>query len=190
MLIAFLVSQLVKRLRSIDFKKELRRIWAAISEYSRKLGLITTRELLTLYYALSEGDLTPKEKAFTYAAIAYVLIPGDLLPRKVLGLLGITDDATALIFALRKIRKHRNGLLNVVYALSHKKVLRASLSLRARQQTRLGNVPDLDNFLAFVIGAPAKATLFADSIATTHLRFVTNGANATAFLGNNDRGFF
>lgn len=105
MLIAFLVSQLVKRLRSIDFKKELRRIWAAISEYSRKLGLITTRELLTLHYALSEGDLTPKEKAFTYAAIAYVLIPGDLLPRKVLGLLGITDDATALIFALRKIRK-------------------------------------------------------------------------------------
>ena len=105
MLIAFLVSQLVKRLRSIDFKKELRRIWAAISEYSRKLGLITTRELLTLYYALSEGDLTPKEKAFPYAAIAYVLIPGDLLPRKVLGLLGITDDATALIFALRKIRK-------------------------------------------------------------------------------------
>lgn len=105
MLIAFLVSQLVKRLRSIDFKKELRRIWAAISEYSRKLGLITTRELLTLYYALSEGDLTPKEKAFTYAAIAYVLIPGDLLPRKVLGLLGITDDATALIFALRKIQK-------------------------------------------------------------------------------------
>ncbi|MBO4503837.1 MAG: DUF1232 domain-containing protein [Bacteroidales bacterium] len=105
MLIAFLVSQLVKRLRSIDFKKELRRIWAAISEYSRKLGLMTTRELLTLYYALSEGDLTPKEKAFTYAAIAYVLIPGDLLPRRVLGLLGITDDATALIFALRKIQK-------------------------------------------------------------------------------------
>ena len=34
-----------------------------------------------------------------------MLIPGDLLPRKILGLLGITDDVTALVFALQKIKK-------------------------------------------------------------------------------------
>ena len=105
MLLTYLITQLVRKLRSINFKRELQRLWGDISQYARKLGLAATRELLTLYYALSEGDLTPKERAFTYAAIAYVLIPNDLLSRKVFGLLGITDDATALVYAFRKIQK-------------------------------------------------------------------------------------
>lgn len=105
MLLSYLIAQLIRRLRSINFKRELQRLWADIAQFARKLGFVATRELLTLYYALSEGDLTPKERAFTYAAIAYVLIPNDLLSRKVFGLLGITDDATALVYAFRKIQK-------------------------------------------------------------------------------------
>jgi len=105
MLLAYLLSQLAKRLRSINLKRELQRIYDSIMPVARKVGRTTSQWLMTLYYAISEGDLTPKERAFTYAALIYVLVPGDLLPRRIFGLLGITDDATALIYAIQKIKK-------------------------------------------------------------------------------------
>ena len=105
MLIAYLISRLSRRLRSLDLKREFQRIYDNIARVARPYGRTASRWLLTLYYALTEGELTPKERALTYAAIVYVIIPGDLLPRKVLGLLGVTDDVTALVYVLQKIKK-------------------------------------------------------------------------------------
>ena len=105
MLIAYLITQLSRRIRSMNFKGELLRLYDSIVPFARKAGRKVSLWLLTLYYALKEGELTPKERALTYAALAYVLIPGDLLPRKIFGLLGVTDDVTALVFALQKIKK-------------------------------------------------------------------------------------
>ena len=82
MLIAYLITQLSRRIRSMNFKGELLRLYDSIVPFARKAGRKVSLWLLTLYFALKEGELTPKERVLTYAALAYVLIPGDLLPRK------------------------------------------------------------------------------------------------------------
>ncbi|MBQ0080785.1 MAG: DUF1232 domain-containing protein [Alistipes sp.] len=76
-----------------------------ITNASRKIGRVLTRQLLYLYYVLKEGELTSSEKAWVYAALAYVLIPGDFIPRKIFHILGIADDALALGYVIVKIKK-------------------------------------------------------------------------------------
>ena len=68
------------------------------------MGRFTTGQLLRLYYVLKEGELSGSEKAWIYAALVYVLVPGDLLPRRLFRVLGITDDALALGFVIAKVK--------------------------------------------------------------------------------------
>ena len=42
--------------------------------------------------------------AWIYAALVYVLVPGDLIPRRLFRILGITDDALALGFVIAKVK--------------------------------------------------------------------------------------
>ena len=87
------VGWLVDKLKSVDWNTLALDAWDKIVTYSKKPGRATTRELLKFYYVMSEGNLSTFEKALVYAGIIYIAVPGDLLPRKVLGLLGILDDA-------------------------------------------------------------------------------------------------
>ena len=54
---------------------------------------------------MRDAETTTLEKALIYGAIAYIVIPSDLLPRRVLGLLGILDDATVIAYVFNKISK-------------------------------------------------------------------------------------
>ena len=87
------VGWLVDKLKSVDWNTLAQDAWDKIVTYSKKLGRATTRELLKFYYVMSEFNLSTFENALVYAGIIYIAVPGDLLPRKVLGLLGILDDA-------------------------------------------------------------------------------------------------
>ena len=87
------VDGLLEKLEDVDWKTLAQDAWDKIVTYSKKLGRATTRQLLKFYYVMSEGILSTFEKALVYAGIIYIAVPSDLLPRKVLGLLGILDDA-------------------------------------------------------------------------------------------------
>ena len=77
-----------------------------IKEASMKVGRATTRVMLQLYYVL-RADSTPKEdKLIIVGTLAYQLLPKDLISTKVLGLLGLTDNAAALLVAYRKMKRH------------------------------------------------------------------------------------
>ena len=52
---------------------------------------------------MRNSETTTLEKALIYGAIAYIVIPADLLPRKVLGFLGILDDAAVIAYVYKKI---------------------------------------------------------------------------------------
>ena len=97
------VGWLVDKLKSVDWNTLALDAWDKIVTYSKKLGRATTRELLKFYYVMSEGNLSTFEKALVYAGIIYIAIPGDLLPRKVLGLLGILDDAAVAACLYNKV---------------------------------------------------------------------------------------
>lgn len=69
-----------------------------------RLGRGLSRQALYVFFILKEGPLSTKDKAFCIAAIAYIIVPGDLIPRKVFRFLGITDDAFALAYLVKTLK--------------------------------------------------------------------------------------
>ena len=52
---------------------------------------------------MTESELSTLDKILVYAGIVYIMVPGDLLPRKVLGWLGILDDAGVAVWIYNKV---------------------------------------------------------------------------------------
>lgn len=97
------VGRLLERLRDVDWKSQFLLIWDKLKTYALKAGRVATKPILTFYYVMQDSETTTLEKALIYGAIAYVVIPADFLPRKVLGLLGILDDAAVIAYVYKKI---------------------------------------------------------------------------------------
>ena len=97
------VGRLLDRLRNVDWKTQISQLWDKLKTYALKAGRVATKPILTFYYVMQDSENTTLEKALIYGAIAYVVIPADFLPRKVLGLLGILDDAAVIAYVYKKI---------------------------------------------------------------------------------------
>ena len=52
---------------------------------------------------MHQTETTTMEKALIYGAIAYIVIPSDLLPRRALSILGILDDAAVIAYVYNKV---------------------------------------------------------------------------------------
>ena len=65
-------------------------------------GLPFAEDLLTAYYCAFDQDTPFKVKAALLAALAYFVVPVDLMP-DVLPILGFTDDAAILATAFRMV---------------------------------------------------------------------------------------
>ena len=97
------VGRLLDRLRNVDWKTQFSQLWDKLKTYALQAGRVATKPILTFYYVMQDSETTTLDKALIYGAIAYIVIPADLLPRKVLGLLGILDDAAVIAYVYKKI---------------------------------------------------------------------------------------
>ena len=97
------VGNLVKKLKGVDWKKLIIDAWDKIVLYSKNAGRAGTRVVLKIYYAMQDGNLSAVEKTLVYAGIIYIAVPGDLLPRKILGLLGVLDDVAVAAWIYKRI---------------------------------------------------------------------------------------
>ena len=97
------VASLVAKIKDADWTRPAKNAWNKISDYSKRAGREATRIVLRFYYALTDGDLSPKDKALVYAGIIYIVVPHDLLPKKTLGLLGLVDDAAVIGWVWKKV---------------------------------------------------------------------------------------
>ena len=97
------VGRLLDRLRNVNWKTQFALLWDKLKTYALQAGRVATKPILTFYYVMQDSENTTLEKALIYGAIAYVVIPADFLPRKVLGLLGILDDAAVIAYVYKKI---------------------------------------------------------------------------------------
>jgi uncharacterized membrane protein YkvA (DUF1232 family) len=80
-------------------------LWDKIKESAIKVGKATTKMMLELYYVLKSDETPLKDKAIIVGALAYQLLPHDLLSVKKVGaLLGLTDNVVALIWAYKKMK--------------------------------------------------------------------------------------
>lgn len=99
------VGELLDELKQVDWKAKFAELWEKLKTYAIKAGRVATKPILTFYYVMRNAETTTLEKALIYGAIAYIVIPSDLLPRRVMGLLGILDDAAVIAYVYNRISK-------------------------------------------------------------------------------------
>ena len=97
------VGRLLERLRNVDWKTQISQLWDKLKTYALQAGRVATKPILTFYYVMHQTETTTLEKALIYGAIAYIIIPSDLLPRRTLSILGILDDAAVIAYVYKKI---------------------------------------------------------------------------------------
>ena len=97
------VGRLLDRLRHVDWKTQFALLWDKLKTYALQAGRVATKPILTFYYVMHQTETTTLEKALIYGAIAYIIIPSDLLPRRTLSILGILDDAAVIAYVYKKI---------------------------------------------------------------------------------------
>ena len=97
------VGRLLERLYNVDWKTQISQLWDKLKTYALQAGRVATKPILTFYYVMHQTETTTMEKALIYGAIAYIIIPSDLLPRRTLSILGILDDAAVIAYVYKKI---------------------------------------------------------------------------------------
>lgn len=80
-------------------------LWMYIKKYAVNAGVETTRVVLELYYVMKSPSTPTTDKAIIASALAYQLLPKDLLSTKKLGLLGLIDNGAALYLAYKKVKQ-------------------------------------------------------------------------------------
>lgn len=98
------VGKLVDKVKNVNWCDLSTKAWGAIKKFAVKAGRGTCKPLLYFYYVMQDENTTTAEKALVYGAILYFVSPWDLLPRRVLGLLGVLDDAAVMAFVLKKVK--------------------------------------------------------------------------------------
>ena len=97
------VGRLLYRLRNVDWKTQFALLWDKLKADALRAGRGATKPILTFYYVMYQTETTTMEKALIYGAIAYIVIPSDLLPRRALSILGILDDAAVIAYVYNKV---------------------------------------------------------------------------------------
>lgn len=81
-------------------------LWDKVKEYAFKVGRVGARPALLLYFVMTD-DATPRSVKLTVgAALAYLVLPIDLISGKKYPILGRVDEVSAIILAYQKIKKH------------------------------------------------------------------------------------
>jgi uncharacterized membrane protein YkvA (DUF1232 family) len=75
------------------------RFWTKLRRFARRAGRVVVERALRLYYAAQDPRTPPWARRAIYAALAYFVVPFDLIPDFVPAL-GYTDDAGTLLFTL------------------------------------------------------------------------------------------
>ena len=79
--------------------------WNKIKGIARKAGYELIHNALLLYYTMQSSSTPTKDKAMIMAVLGYFILPTDLIP-DIIAILGFTDDAAAIIWTLKTIKKN------------------------------------------------------------------------------------
>src|SRR5262245_7783219 len=80
-----------------------RRFWAKLKRFAAQLPF--AEDLVTAYYCAFDRDTPMQVKVALVGALAYFIMPSDLVP-DMLPALGFADDAAVLAAALRMVAAH------------------------------------------------------------------------------------
>lgn len=77
-----------------------------IKGYAVKVGRVAVRPVLLLYYVMRSEETPKKDKLTIFGALAYVILPVDLLNAKRLPIIGWIDEVVSLAVAVQRMQKY------------------------------------------------------------------------------------
>ena len=95
---------LMEELKNVKWHDLYVGTWQKIKVYAKKAGRVAAKPLLIFYYVLKDDTLSSKDRMLLYGCIFYVISPVSLIPQHVFKLLGVMDEATAILVVIRKVR--------------------------------------------------------------------------------------
>lgn len=85
---------------------EIPSLWDKIKIYAKKVGRVAARPVLLLYYVMKSDATQMKDKLTIFGALAYVVLPVDLLSAKRLPIIGWIDEVVSLSVAVQRMQKY------------------------------------------------------------------------------------
>lgn len=107
-----MLKPLIERLQKTDWKAECSTLFDFLKKYALRAGRITAKPLLQFYYVMASDEVTIRDKALIYGSLLYILVPSDLIPRKVLKMLGIVDDLGAFMIIYTRLKNKITPAIN------------------------------------------------------------------------------
>lgn len=77
-----------------------------LQEYAMKVGRISARPLLLLYFIMVSKDTPKSDKLMILSTISYLILPVDLISAKRLPIIGWIDEAFSLSVVYQKMSKN------------------------------------------------------------------------------------
>lgn len=84
----------------------LSNLWENIKANAIRFGRGTTRQILLMYYVLKSKETPRTDKVLVYSALAYLILPVNLISIKRHPIIGWFDEATSITIAFQKIRQN------------------------------------------------------------------------------------
>ena len=100
------VKNLLARLKDVNWHEKINSLIKRIQPWALKAGRRASRPILQFYYVLADEKTSTLDRALIYAAIAYTIMPMDLIPSAVYKMLGIVDDGVAVLYVYKKVKKN------------------------------------------------------------------------------------
>ncbi len=82
-----------------------KKFWAKLQRYSKKAGVQLIYAALLLYYMMQSKEVPLTAKAGIAGALAYFILPTDLIP-DIAVMIGYTDDIAVVLYTLSQVVDH------------------------------------------------------------------------------------
>ncbi len=106
------IEPLLARLRNVKWIKRFARLGKRLKKYALSVGRFAARPVLQLYYVVTDQQTSLADKALIYGCLVYVLMPHSIIPARIYKLLGLTDEAVAIIAVVKKVNSKITDEIN------------------------------------------------------------------------------
>lgn len=81
-------------------------LWEKIKANAKRFGRDTTRQVLLMYYVLKSEKTPRSDKVLIYSALAYLILPINLISMKRHPIIGWFDEAASIAIIFRKTKQN------------------------------------------------------------------------------------
>lgn len=77
-----------------------------LGTYAKRVGRTAARPVVILYFVLRDPATPKKDKYIVYGALAYLVLPVNLISAKKIPILGWADEAAAIAWAYKRVKNN------------------------------------------------------------------------------------